>query len=205
MQALLFLLFAAALFAADYLMERRRRQARLAYARQANAEFRYCPLCAANLYAKDVAGKTRLTCLECGFVHWDNPKPVTITLVPMDDGLVLVKRKLDPGKGLWALPGGFIEGFEKPVEGASREVLEETSLTVEIDRVVGAFGARPGVNQVIFVFLARPAQGTPVAGDDALEARVFKHDEVPWDEIAFPLHKEAIKRFFQDKLPGGGA
>src|SRR5262249_46452816 len=128
-----------------------------------------------------------------------NPKPVTITLVPKDDGLVLVKRKLNPGAGKWALPGGFIEGYEAPAAGAMREVEEETALTVEIDRVVGAFGARPGGNQVILIFITKPATGTVVAGDDAEEARVFKRDEVPAD-IAFPLHKRAIDEYFARKL-----
>jgi ADP-ribose pyrophosphatase YjhB (NUDIX family) len=182
--------------ALDVYLDRKRREADRAYARQPNPDFRWCPFCGHRLERKDVAGRNRLSCSECGFVHWDNPKPVTITLVPMDGGLVLIRRKVNPGAGMWALPGGFIEGFEKPAEAAAREVLEETGLAVEIDRVLGAFGARPGVNQVIFLFLAKPASGTPLPGDDATEARVFKRGEIP-DDIAFPLHREAIRRWFE--------
>lgn len=190
------ILVVASFVALDIALKRKRRAADQAYARQPNPEFRWCPLCGHRLKRKDVAGRSRLACLECGFVHWDNPRPVTITLVPLDGGLVLIRRKVNPGAGMWALPGGFIEGFEKPVEAAAREVLEETGLTIEIDCVLGAFGARPGVNQVIFVFLAKPASGTPVPGDDATEARVFGRDEIP-DDIAFPLHREAIRRWFE--------
>jgi ADP-ribose pyrophosphatase YjhB (NUDIX family) len=193
------LVFAVAMVAIAQRFDRTEQRAKTEYAHQPNPEYRFCPLCSAPLRRSEVAGRSRLNCTDCGFVHWDNPKPVTITLVPKDDGLVLVKRKLNPGAGKWALPGGFIEGFEGPADGARREVWEETGLLVEIDRVVGSFGARPGVNQVILVFITKPASGKIVAGDDAEDARVFKRDEVPAD-IAFPLHKWAIEKYFDRKL-----
>ncbi len=191
------LLLLAALIAVDFLIQLRRRKARRKYAENPNAEFRHCPLCSEFLRATDIGGKTHLACPACGFVHWDNPKPVTITLVPMDGGLVLVLRKLNPGAGKWALPGGFMEGYEAPAIGAAREVLEETKLKVEIDRVLGAFPARPGINQIVLVFLAKPSSGTPLAGDDALEARVFRKEDLGSIEIAFPLHKRAIEMYFE--------
>lgn len=200
MSILTFLLVLGALFALSALNSRRKRQASIEYASQPNPEFRYCPLCQTDLRATDLAGKVRLSCPACRWVHWDNPKPVTITLVPLDGGLVLVKRKLNPGKGKWALPGGFIEGYEKPADGACREVFEETSLRIEIDRVVGAFGARPGINQVVLVFLAKEASGTPAAGDDAEDVRVARREDVGTLEIAFPLHQRAIEEFFKSNL-----
>jgi len=196
---LVLIAFGAVIVAISHSYDQRERRARQQYAQQPNPQYRFCPLCSVSLQLSEIAGRSRLNCAECGFVHWDNPKPVTITLVPKDDGLVLVKRKLNPGAGKWALPGGFIEGFEGPPEGARREVGEETGLPVKIARVVGAFGARPGVNQVVLVFIAEPATGTIVAGDDAEDARVFKRDEVPAD-IAFPLHKWAIEAYFAGKL-----
>src|SRR4029450_3522042 len=193
------LVFGVAMRASRQRYDRAEQRGKTEYARQPNPEYRFCPLCSAPLQRSEVAGRSRLNCADCGFVHWDNPKPVTITIIPKDDGLVLIKRKLNPGAGKWALPGGFIEGFEAPIAGAMREVEEETGLTVEIDRVVGAFGARPGVNQVILVFITKPATGTAVAGDDAEEVRVCKRDEIPAD-IAFPLHKRAIEEYFAGKL-----
>jgi len=159
------------------------------------ASVRYCPFCASALTEKEINGHAKLACPSCEFVHWDNPKPVTITLVPMDGGLVLVRRKIQPGAGDWALPGGYIEPREAPAAGAAREVLEETGLKVEIDRVLDAVAPSSGNNQVILIYVAKPASGTPVAGDDALEARVFKKEEVP-ENIAFPLHREMIRRWF---------
>ena len=188
--------------AGDLLWTWLRRSARRAYAQGPSAEFTYCPLCSYPLVKKMIAGRLRLSCQDCGFIHWDNPKPVTITLVPKDGGLVLVKRKVEPRAGMWALPGGFMEAGESAEEGAIREVKEETGLDVEIDRFVGSFcSTKKSLNQLLLIFLAKPTTGTPVANDDALEARVFKKDELP-NEIAFPLHQKAIERFFVGTLPG---
>ena len=166
---------------------------------KSGSEFRYCPLCSSCLSKKELAGRVRLTCLECGFVHWDNPKPVVVILVPMNGGLVLVKRKAEPAAGSWALPGGFMEGCEGPEEAAIRETFEETGLTVEIDRLLGVFKARSGVNQIILLFLAKPATGTPAAGDDATDAREFQRADLPQD-IPFKLHQQAITKWFAGEI-----
>ncbi len=77
-----------------------------------------CPLCSSTLKVVEIGGRDRLGCVSCEFVHWDNPKPVTATLIPMESGLVLVKRKFEPFVGDWCLPGGFIEALETPEESA---------------------------------------------------------------------------------------
>jgi len=157
-----------------------------------------CPLCATELTVSAIGGKDRLVCLACEFVHWDNPKPVTATLVPMDNGLVLVKRKLPPFVDSWCLPGGFIEAFEAPEESAIREVEEETGLKVEMDRVIGAFAPGKGINVVILFYLAKPATGAMVPGDDASDVGCFTADNLPAD-IAFPLHHQMIRDWFANK------
>lgn len=155
-----------------------------------------CPHCALPLSNIDIGGKLRLSCQSCEFVHWDNPKPVTATLVPMDGGIVLVRRKYEPFVGDWCLPGGFIEAAEHPAESATREVFEETGLTVEMDRLLEANAPGRGINVIILFYLAKPASGIPVAGDDASEVQAFKQHELP-DNVAFDLHRQMIKRFFE--------
>lgn len=145
----------------------------------------------------DIGGKLRLSCVACEFVHWDNPKPVTATLVPMAGGIVLVRRKFEPFVGDWCLPGGFIEAAEHPQESAIREVLEETGLTIEIDRLLEAGAPGRGINVIILFYLAKEAQGMPVAGDDASEVRAFKREELPAN-VAFDLHRQMIRRFFEE-------
>lgn len=158
-------------------------------------ELKSCPHCATLLETVEIGGKDRLTCPPCEFVHWDNPKPVTATLVPMGDALILVKRKFEPYVGDWCLPGGFIEGYEHPADSAIREVLEETGLDIEIEKLVDASAPGRGINVVIMFYLAKPASGTPVPGDDASECQAFRQDELP-SNVAFELHRRMIARFF---------
>jgi len=138
-----------------------------------------------------------LVCEVCEFVHWDNPKPVTATLVPMDSGIVLVKRKYEPYVGDWCLPGGFMEAREEPEESAQREVFEETGLNVEIDRLLGAHSPGKGINVIILFYLAKPATGLMVAGDDASDVGAFKRDSLPAN-IAFELHRRMVAQFFEN-------
>ena len=143
-----------------------------------------------------------MVCVACEFVHWDNPKPVTATLVPYKSGVVLVRRKFPPYVDDWCLPGGFIEALEGPEESAIREVEEETGLKIEIDRLLGAFTPGKGINVIILFYLARNVQGEMEPGDDASEVRSFGADELP-QNIAFELHRKAIKNWFEHKFKAG--
>jgi len=158
-----------------------------------------CPLCASTLKVTEIGGRDRVVCITCEFVHWDNPKPVTATLVPMDGGLVLVKRRFEPYVDDWCLPGGFIEGFESPDESAKREVYEETGLSIEIDRLLGAFSPGKGINVIILFYLGRSPSGVLTAGDDASDVGTFKQHELPGN-IAFDLHRKMIADFFAGKV-----
>jgi 8-oxo-dGTP diphosphatase len=154
-----------------------------------------CPLCSSTLKVVEIGGRDRLGCISCEFVHWDNPKPVTATLVPVENGLVLVKRKFEPFVDDWCLPGGFIEAHEAPEESAIREVYEETGLNVEVDRLLGAFAPGRGINVIILIYLAKNITGTMTAGDDASDVGLFKQQELP-KNVAFDLHRKMIADFF---------
>lgn len=139
----------------------------------------------------------RLVCSSegCEFVHWDNPKPVTATLVTYNGGLVLVKRKFEPFVGDWCLPGGFIEHSEHPAESAAREVFEETGLEIEEPRLIEAGAPGRGINVVILFYLAQIARGQLVAGDDASDVGSFQLDGLP-PNVAFEMHRQMIRRYF---------
>lgn len=143
----------------------------------------------------------RLVCPDpqCDFVHWDNPKPVTATLVPMDGGLVLVKRKFEPFVGHWCLPGGFIEHSEHPAESAQREVFEETGLEIAPPKLIDAGAPGHGINVVIMFYLGQPVGGHLCAGDDADDVRAFKKEELPGN-VAFELHRLMVRRFFDGEF-----
>jgi ADP-ribose pyrophosphatase YjhB (NUDIX family) len=156
-------------------------------------------LCAVELGVTEIGGKDRIVCTQCEFVHWDNPKPVTATLVAVDAGLVLVRRKFEPFVGDWCLPGGFIEAAEHPAESAAREVLEETGLIIEEPRLIEATSPGRGINVVILFYTARVAGGKMEPGDDASEVGAFRQDQLPAN-IAFDLHRQMVKRFFEGKI-----
>ncbi len=159
----------------------------------------YCPRCASGLVASAVRGSRRLTCPECHFIFYVNPAPVTATLVERDGALLLVRRKYDPGKGLWCLPTGFIESGETPEESAVREVREESGLDVELTGIFASWATRddPRTPIVCFAFTARVAGGELEAGDDASEAGFFRPEALP-REIAFDAHRRAISQYFRD-------
>lgn len=165
-----------------------------------NVPLKACPLCTSPVTPVAIGGRERLACTRCDFVHWDNPKPVTATLVPMDGGIVLVRRKYEPFVDWWCLPGGFMESSEHPEESAVREVFEETGLTIQVSKLLAAQSPGRGINVVILFYLAEPAEGILVPGDDASEVRSFKEHELP-DNIAFDLHRNMISMFFRSSLP----
>ena len=158
-----------------------------------------CPSCGQALQTTAINGLDRLVCFACEFVHWDNPIPVTATIVPLNGGIVLVKRKYPPFVDDWCLPGGFIEAHEAPEQSAIREVEEETGLKVKIERMLGAQAPGKGINVIILFYLAGPACGVITPGDDASAAQAFNKSDLPAN-IAFPLHREMISRWFNNQL-----
>ncbi len=179
-----------------------------------------CPLCAQDLDKTSINGRDRLVCFSCEFVHWDNPAPVTATIIPYINlaltthelgainsfnssskniGLVLVRRKYPPFVDDWCLPGGFVESHEEPELSATREVAEETGLNIEIDRIIGACAPGKGINVIIIFYLAKATNGELLAGDDASEVAVFNAKNLPHN-IAFPLHKQMIDKWFAGQL-----
>lgn len=133
-------------------------------------------------------GKERHYC-SCGFIHWNNPIPVAVVVIPSKDGVVLIKRKYPPAAGAWALPAGFVDAFESPEDAARREAKEETGLDVKIVRLLKVV-MTPGKNNFLLFYLAERCDQQPVAGDDALEAGVYKLDNLP--EMPFSTHREVL-------------
>jgi len=150
----------------------------------------YCTACAGVL---DVSGRHPV-CTACGRVHHRDPK-VGVGVVVLDDRgrLLLVRRGVSPGKGLWALPAGFVDAGEDPRAAAAREALEETGLAVEVGAVVDVYptGSTRGAS-FFLAFQARVVGGTLAAADDALDAGWFGADDLP--ELAFASTQEAADR-----------
>lgn len=135
-------------------------------------------------------------CLACGKIHYLNPAAVAVCIVQVDGGIVLVRRKNEPGFGLWGLPGGFIDHDEDVEDAARREVLEEIGLRVRLDALVAVISYfQPGKNGLAVFYSATPIGGVLTAGDDAEIAQVFPLDSLP--PLAFESHQRAVERFRQ--------
>lgn len=136
--------------------------------------------------------RRRLVCLDCGFVHYINPRPVAGVIPVREDGAVLLgRRAIEPRVGTWVFPGGFMDVGESAEEAAARETREEVCLEVEVGRLVGVYTRiEPGV--VVIVFEGKPL-GTPAAGHETTEIRWFAPGELPWDDLAFDSTTAALR------------
>ena len=154
-------------------------------------------------HVPDGDNRERSVCADCGYVAYENPKVVVGSVVVADGRVLMCRRAIEPRKGFWTLPAGFMELGETLEEGAAREALEEAEATITIEGILGVFSiARIGQVQVIF--RARfSADGPPSfgAGSESLDVRMFGPDEIPWDEIAFPSVHWALNAW---REAGGG-
>jgi len=129
--------------------------------------------------------RERLTCADCGFVAYENPKVVTGSVVAQDGKVLLCRRAIEPRRGFWTIPAGYMELGETVEEAARREAFEEACAEIAIEGVLAIYSiARIGQVQVLFrAHLATPGIA---AGEESLEVRFFDWDEIPWDDLAFP-------------------
>ncbi|WP_439580584.1 NUDIX domain-containing protein [Elioraea sp.] len=130
--------------------------------------------------------RTRLTCPECGYVAYENPKVVVGSVATHQDRVLLCRRAIPPRAGFWTLPAGFLEMGETAEEGALREAMEEARASLALDGVLGVYSiARIGQLQVIFrARLLDPAAIGPTL--ESTEVGLFAWGEIPWAQIAFP-------------------
>lgn len=147
--------------------------------------------------------KRRLVCLDCGFIHYINPRPVAGTLPVRADGAVLLlRRAIEPRIGSWVFPGGFMDIGETAEEAAARETLEEAMLEVVNLRLSGVYTrAEPGV--VVIVYEA-DAIGEASAGEEATEVAWFSPETIPWDDLAFDTTEWALRDWMKRRLAAPG-
>lgn len=150
--------------------------------------FRYCPRCAAELeLRREVAeDPERPTCPACGFVHYENPAPTVQAWIERDGQYLLLRRAREPQRGLWNLPGGFVEPLEAPADAVRREVSEETTLEIEVVAAIGAFPspyADTGRSTLDLAYRCRLVSGEVRLSDESGEAGWFGLDSLP--ELAF--------------------
>jgi len=130
--------------------------------------------------------RERLICADCGHVAYENPKLIVGSVVVAERSVLLCRRAIEPRRGFWTLPAGFLELGETIQEGALREAWEEARARIELEGVLGLFSISR-IGQVQVIFRARFA-GAPhfAAGEESLDVALFRWERIPWDTIAFP-------------------
>jgi ADP-ribose pyrophosphatase YjhB (NUDIX family) len=145
--------------------------------------------------------KQRAICTQCQLVHYENPLNVVGTVPYSGERVLLCKRNIEPRKGKWTLPAGFMELGETTSEGAARETTEEAGAQFQMGPLLTVMSV-PRVGQVHLYFLAQLEHEEFNPGFETQEAKMFSEAEIPWDELAFRTVQETLKHYFADKKSG---
>jgi ADP-ribose pyrophosphatase YjhB (NUDIX family) len=169
--------------------------------------YRFCPSCGGPLEPRTIkAGdRERLVCTRCTHVVYLDPKVAVGTIIRAGgDRVVLVRRAIEPGYGLWVFPGGYMDRGEQILEAARREAREESGLDVRIDGLVNIY-SYSGATPIIIVYAATAIGGELCTDDECLEARLFAREEIPWKSLAFQSTRQGLEDYFGSFTSTGAA
>ena len=145
--------------------------------------------------------KERAVCPSCQTIHYENPLNVVGTVPHLGDRVLLCKRNIEPRRGNWTLPAGFMELHETTAEGAARETVEEAGAQFDLERLFSVLNVAR-VGQVHLFYTARLLSDQFDPGHETIEARLFTEAEIPWDDIAFRTVRETLEHYFADRRSG---
>jgi ADP-ribose pyrophosphatase YjhB (NUDIX family) len=136
----------------------------------------------------------RYVCGDCGHIYYTNPKIVVGSVVTFEEKFLLCRRAIEPRRGFWTLPAGFLEEHETPQDGARREAREEAEADIEINALLAVY-AVPHISQIQLMYRARLAKPEFSAGTESLEVKLFDWEDIPWSELAFPSVRWALEHY----------
>jgi ADP-ribose pyrophosphatase YjhB (NUDIX family) len=163
----------------------------------------FCAWCGSPLVDREIEGRMRRACSRCSHVVYAHPTIGAVAAVVREGTVLLVRRRVDPFRGHWTLPAGYLEIEEEPWEAARRETREETGIEIEhvelLDVLVNHDDHRR--RGVVVAYLARPVGGELRAGDDAEEARFFELARLP-EELGFANNRRLLNELVRRGLGG---
>jgi ADP-ribose pyrophosphatase YjhB (NUDIX family) len=164
---------------------------------------KFCPSCAAPVEVRIPAGDhlPRAVCTGCGTIHYRNPRLIA-GCVPEHGGRILVcRRAIEPRRGFWTIPAGFMEVGETLQQAAARECHEEALARVGVGSLCAVVHVLHA-EQVHVMFRAALTSGAFGVGVESLETRLVEEREIPWSQIAFPSIEFTLRRYFEDRASG---
>jgi ADP-ribose pyrophosphatase YjhB (NUDIX family) len=167
---------------------------------------KHCRVCGTTVAYRVPAddNRERAVCTACNEVHYENPINVVGTVPVWGEQVLLCRRNIEPRHGFWTLPAGFLELGESTAAGAERETVEEAGANIELQDLFTVLNVvRAG--QLHLFYRARLLDTSLAPGPETIEARLFREDEVPWDELAFRTVRLTLEHFFADRRRGSFA
>jgi len=164
---------------------------------------KFCSQCAGELALRIPPGddRERYVCSRCATIHYHNPRIITGCL-PVHEGRVLLcRRAIEPRKGFWTVPCGFLECGETIAEGAARETMEEACARVELQGLYGIIDI-PHISQVYMLYRAHLADLDFAPGAESLETALLAEQDIPWQDLAFPVMNLILEHFFAESKTG---
>jgi ADP-ribose pyrophosphatase YjhB (NUDIX family) len=142
--------------------------------------------------------RERLVCGRCEFIHYQNPKVVAGAVITWNDKILMAKRSIEPRKGFWTLPAGYMELGETIEQAAEREVREEACAAIEIERLLAMYSV-PRIGQVHIMYCARMLSADFAAGIESEEVALVAWADIPWEQLAFPTVVWALAHFHESR------
>ncbi|MFC2053964.1 NUDIX domain-containing protein [Chloroflexota bacterium] len=159
----------------------------------------YCPRCGTPVIQAERAGRLRPVCPHCGWIYFADPKVAVAALITRENKVLLVRRTVDPQRGLWALPAGYVDAGEDPVSALERECLEETGLTVRVTGLLDVLNGQehPNGAHIIIVYRAEVVSGSLRPDDDVDRADYFRRNNLP--ALAFTSTRKLLDMQFSSQ------
>ena len=161
----------------------------------------FCSYCGAPLVSMIPQDDNRLRsiCTSCERVHYQNPKMVVGCVPIWENRILLCRRNIEPRKGFWTLPAGYLECNETTEAGARRETSEETGAIVVQLQPYRLFDI-VHIGQVYLMFLAHLQAPHFHATSESMEVKLFEENDIPWSAIAFPVILKTLQHYCHDRL-----
>ena len=156
---------------------------------------RFCPGCGGTIERRvpELDDRERNVCQACDTVHYSNPKIVVGSVCTLGDRLLLCRRAIEPSRGLWTIPAGYLENGETVEEGARREAWEEARAEIALEGLIAVYSIKR-IDQVQLLYKARLTRPEVSAGPESQEVMLVGWDEIPWPDLAFPTVRWVLHR-----------
>lgn len=164
---------------------------------------KFCSNCGEQVEQKIPQGdnRPRYVCSSCDLIHYQNPRIIAGCIAEHEDKVLLCKRAIEPRHGLWTLPAGFMENQETTLQAAKRETFEEANAKISNSQLFCTISI-PYISQVYIMYRGDLIDGFAKPGIESLETDLYTEQQIPWNNLAFPIIVESLKLYFTDKKNG---